>query len=123
MHWSDLFASRHVRWLEAEIQDLKKRHEVELNRAITENVRLQGEVDRLRLQLGQPGTREPVEEVTVKTPQDPDAMPVFLGTPWEKVLQREKWLETSPGKRWMKNNLAPITSEKKEEETEHAKSG
>jgi len=126
---------RHTKWLEAEIADLKLRHDKhvaelrelhqkEMERFLAENNRLQAEVDRIRLALGQPGTREPVEEPPRLTSQDPDAMPVFLGTPFERVQQREQWLESPAGRRWMKQNAAPfISSEKKEEEKQHATSG
>ena len=100
MAFWDFFTSRHVRWLEAEIEDLRRRHATdiadlkkthaeELDRAITEASRLRGEVDRFRLYLapalqpiGQPiGTTEP-EPTKGKEP-------VFGGTPFQRILQRE----------------------------------
>lgn len=98
MSWlSELFTSRHVRWLEAEIEDLKRRHDIqiavlksahteELNRAITDADRLRGEVTRLRLYLIPPiaEDRQPESEQKSGT-----AALVFTGTPWQRVLARE----------------------------------
>jgi len=108
-----IWQSHHEKWLESEIADLKKRHEkqladlkeshkAEMDRLLVENARLQSEVDRIRLHLGQPGTREPVEEP--EKPQDPDAMPSFMGLPFERAIQREEWMNSPAGKRWMEKN-------------------
>jgi len=139
---AEIFVSRHTLHLEKQLEDvrfthaadldaLEKRHAdelayikesraAELNRLLDENKRLQGEVDRIRIALGQPGTREPVVEAD--KPRDPDAMPFFGGSPWERIQQREQWLQTPAGKKWMEKNWSetriPETKEK-----EHANSG
>lgn len=108
-----MFQSRHEKWLESEIADLKKRHDsqltdlklahqAEMDRLLAENIRLQTEVNSVRLSQGQVGTLPEKEEL--RQPTDPDMMPVFTGTSWEKVQQRERWLESPAGKRWMKKN-------------------
>jgi hypothetical protein len=111
----DIFVSRHTRWLEAEIADLKARHEVELSRAIAENSRLQNEVHELRLSRGETGTIPEKEEA--RQPVDPDAPPIFSGTPFQKIQQREMWMESEAGKRWM----IKLMNQAKIGETEKAK--
>jgi len=96
--WTDFFTSRHTRWLEAEIADLKQRHAAqieelkiaharELGRAITEAIRAMGEADRLRLYL--------TPELRTIGQSEPETISgarkehVFTGTPWQRVLARE----------------------------------
>lgn len=114
MNWRDIFASRHTLFLEKEIEDIKARHQVELARALTENLRLLGELDRIRVSRGEPGTLEPKEEANQI---DPDAPPYFSGTPFQKIQQREMWMESAAGKNWM----AKLMNQSKIGETEKAK--
>jgi len=116
VNWRDIFVSRHTLFLEAELTDLKKRHEIELSRALTENQRLQQEVNTLRLSRGETGTIPEKEEA--RQPVDPDAPPIFTGPPWERILKREEWMESPAGKRWAMKllNDAKIGSAEKEKQ-------
>jgi hypothetical protein len=116
MNWRDILVSRHTLFLEREIADLKKRHETELSRALSEIQRLQQEVNGLRLSRGEPGLLPETEDV--RQPVDPDAPPVFQGTPFERITQREMWMESPAGKRWMAKllNDAKIGGAEKEKQ-------
>jgi hypothetical protein len=99
MNWRDILASRHTLFLEGELSCLKKRHEIELQRALDEISRLQQEINALRLSRGETGTIPEKEEA--RQPVDPDAPPIFSGTPFQKIQQREMWMESPTGKNWM----------------------
>lgn len=93
--------------LEKQIADERAMHATELERVLSENKRLQDEIERLRLTMGQPSRMaEPPEPP--KRAVDPDEMPTFTGTPWAQVQQREIWLMTPAGKRWQNKQLASI---------------
>jgi len=97
---------RHIAWLHQQIKDERAMHAAERDRILAENSRLQQEVERLRLVLGQPSRM--AETVEEPKPADPDAMPVFSGTPWARVQQREIWLQTPQGKAWANRQLATL---------------
>jgi hypothetical protein len=100
-------STRLIEHLEQQIKDERTAHAAELGRALSENKRLQDEVERLRLSLGQPSrAAEPPPEP--EKPVDPDEPPVFSGTSWQRVQQREIWLHTDSGKRWMAKQLASV---------------
>jgi hypothetical protein len=120
MNWRDIFASRHVLFLEKEIDDLKKRHEAELQRVLSENNRLQNEINGIRLAAGQPGTLPETEDV--RQPVDPDAPPIFSGTPFQKIQQREMWMESPAGKNWMAKLMMQDKIGNQAEEKDHATS-
>jgi hypothetical protein len=92
MAFWDFFTSRHVRWLEAEIKDLKKAHAEELDRVITESDRLRGEIDRFRLYFapGLPPIGQPIgtTEEAPKPGQNGEEV-TYAGTPWMRILQSE----------------------------------
>jgi hypothetical protein len=115
MNWRDILASRHTLFLEGELSCLKKRHEIELQRALDEISRLQQEVTALRLSRGEVGTLPEKEEA--RQPVDPDAPPIFTGPPWERILRREEWMESPAGKRW----ALKLLNDAKIGETEKAK--
>lgn len=98
---------RLIETLEKQITDERAMHAAELHRALSENKRLQDEIERLRLTAGQPSRMaEPPE--TPKPQADPDEMPAFTGTPWERVQQREMWFRTPSGKRWQAKQVASL---------------
>lgn len=111
--------TRHIEWLEREIEDLKNRHAIELQRALDENKRLLQECDRIRLSLGQPGVLEPPPE---PERYDPDAPPSFSGSAWERIVQREQWMESPAGKNWMAKLMAQSKIGNNLEEKDNAKS-
>jgi len=115
VNWRDILASRHTLFLEGELSCLKKRHEIELQRALDEISRLQQEINALRLSRGETGTIPEKEEA--RQPVDHDAPPVFGGTPFQKIQQREMWMESEAGKRWM----IKLMNQAKIGETEKAK--
>lgn len=101
-------STRLIEHLEQQIKDERELHAAERTRILAENKRLQDEVERLRLTLGQPSrAEEPPPEP--KLPIDPDAPPTFTGTTWERVKQREIWMSSNAGKRWMAKQLASVT--------------
>lgn len=90
-----------------QITDERALHAAELLRVLAENKRLQDSVERLTLRLGLPSTvAEPPEEP--KAPVDPDAPPIFSGTPFQRVVQKDEWLRSDAGKRWMAKQLASV---------------
>jgi hypothetical protein len=99
MDWRQIFASSYTAHLESEIADLKAERKILLNNLLSENKRLQDEINRIRLSAGQPGTLPETEDV--RQPVDPDAPPIFSGTPFQKIQQREMWMESPAGKNWM----------------------
>jgi hypothetical protein len=139
MNWRDIFVSRHTLHLEKQLEDLrfthaadidaldklrleqvndlKAAHVRELARLLEENNRLQAEINGLRLAAGQPGTVQEKEEP--RTVVDPDAPPIFTGSPFERVLKREAWMNSPAGERWMKK-LATMAKIGEETEKEHA---
>ena len=90
MAWTDIFRSRYVRFLEAELERIKTAHADELNRAIQENNRAWGEADRLRQYL------LPGMPVADRNPQanEPAAVEAAEphGTPFQRLL-RKSYLE------------------------------
>jgi len=96
MSWTDLFRSRYVRLLEAELasirkqhaeetEALKKTHADELNRASIETNRGWAEADRLRQYLFPglaPSTRVP------ETADTPNKEPIESGTPFQRMARR-----------------------------------
>ena len=87
MNLSDLFTSRHTKWLEREIEELKKTHALEMERVITQNQRLQDELQRTRILLT-PG----LQAVSLPHEHDDSPPPVSAeptGTPWMRVRARE----------------------------------
>ena len=107
--------------LRQQILDERAAHAAELLRALNENKRLQDENERLRLALGQPSRApEPPEEPP--KPVDPDAMPTFTGLPFDRVIQKEEWLRSDAGKRWMKRQLDSVKV-KPSGETEQQRKG
>lgn len=95
-----------IEHLKQQLVDERELHARELERVLTENKRLQAEVEGLRLERGQP-TRM-LEEVAPQAPRDPDEMPQFTGTPWDRVRQKEMWLQTPAGRRWQAKQLASL---------------
>jgi len=101
MSWTDLFRSRYVRFLEAELNTLRSKHaeEVatlknlhaeEMNRCIVEANRGWAEADRLR-QFLIPG----MPQATRATPEPADSTPaqtevVEHGTPYQIMLARRQ---------------------------------
>lgn len=109
-----------IEHLKQQLLDERAQHAKELERSLTENKRLSDECERLRLALGQPSrAAEPPPEPD--EPVDPDAMPAFVGTPWQRVQQKEMWLQTAAGKRWNLRQLASITDFVESGKTETAK--
>jgi hypothetical protein len=117
----DFFASRHVRWLEAEIADLKRRHEThvaelksahaeERDRAITEAARLRGEVDRLRLFLT-PALYSIGQSGEVEEPSKGNGEVATLGTPWQRILAREVAKQEAD---WNRRHTKPADEKPKE---------
>lgn len=113
-----LSSTRLIEHLEQQIKDeremhlsVEKRlgylHSEEKTRILAENKRLSDECERLRLALGQPSrAAEPPEEP--KAPVDPDAMPAFSGLPFERAVQKDIWLRSDDGKRWMAKQLGSV---------------
>jgi len=100
-------STRLIEHLEQQIKDERELHSAELARVLEENKRLQQQVERLTLRVGLPSTLpEPPEEP--RQPTDPDAPPVFTGTTWERVKQREIWMMSDAGKRWMAKQLGSV---------------
>jgi hypothetical protein len=96
-----------IEHLRQQITDERALHAAELLRVLAENKRLQDSVERLTLRLGLPSTvAEPPEEP--KAPVDPDAPPIFSGTPFQRVVQKDEWLRSDAGKRWMAKQLASV---------------
>jgi hypothetical protein len=98
MDWSKLFKSRYTLLLEQRIDELRadgdkreKHHSEELDRAISELKELREENLRLRLYLV-PAAARPLQPEEKEEPADPNAMPKFQGTPFERVIQREMWV-------------------------------
>lgn len=98
---------RLISTLEKQIADEREMHSRELGRVLSENKRLQDECERLRLALGQP-SRVAELPPEPKPPADPDEMPAFTGTPWNRVQQREAWLDSPAGKRWTARQLGSL---------------
>lgn len=67
--------------------ELKKAHAEELNRVIEENQKLRDDIDRIRLLLT-PALQN-VELPKERSASPPPMTPVFTGTPWQRVQQRE----------------------------------
>lgn len=102
MSWRDIFVSRHTKWLEDELTDLKLRHAAELaavrssfqkqlEDAITHNQRLRDELERTRMFL-QPGiahTELPHEQENESTPTAKEDFKLPAGTRWASVLEAE----------------------------------
>ena len=97
MSWTRFFRSHHSEWLEEqfeklkadhlrEIEDLKKAHAIELNRAIEDNARLREEAERIRLYLT-PALQSVQLEPDRSAPPLPAEVPT--GTPWMRILKRE----------------------------------
>ena len=87
MNLSDLFTSRHTKWLEREIEELKKTHAEERERDISQIQRLQDERQRTRILLT-PGLQ------AVSLPHEhedspPPASEEPTGTPWMRVRAKE----------------------------------
>jgi len=101
LHAADLLLMRETFKQEREL------HERELQRALTENKRLQDENERLRLALGQPSRVAELPDEP-QEPVDPDAPPVFSGTTFQKVQQRAQWMQSEGGKRWMLKQLGTV---------------
>ncbi len=84
--WTDIFRSRYVRLLEAQLVEIKKTHAEELNRVMLEANRGWAEADRLRQYLI-PGlatsTRFP-ETATDNVPHQE----VEGGTPFQRIAKR-----------------------------------
>lgn len=98
MNWSNLFKSHYTLSLEKRIDELRadgekreKHHAEELERAISELKELREENLRLRLYLV-PAAARPLQPEEKEEPADPNAMPKFQGTPFERVIQREQWM-------------------------------
>ena len=110
---------QHISWLHKQIEDERTAHVAERERILAENKRLQDECERLRLALGQPSRMAETPEVI--KPPDPDALPVFTGTPWERVRAREVWMQSPAGKVWAERQLAKLKIEESGElkEKEH----
>ena len=107
---------QHITWLHKQIEDERTAHAAERDRILGENKRLQDECERLRLALGQPSRM--AEVIETPKPVDPDALPVFTGTPWERVKARELWMQSPAGKLWNDRQLAKLSVESGEK-TEH----
>ena len=113
-----LSSTRLIEHLEKQIEDLKammradiirlqEMHQAELTRALEENQRLRDQCERLTLRVGLPSTMREEPEAPRPAP-DPDAMPAFTGSAWERVVARELWLATPAGKRWQEKQLAHV---------------
>jgi hypothetical protein len=100
-------STRLIEHLEQQIKDERESHKAEMAHVLAENKRLQDQCERLTLRLGLPSTvAEPPEEP--RTPPDPDAPPIFTGLPFERVIQRDTWMRSDAGKRWMAKQLASV---------------
>jgi hypothetical protein len=110
----------HVEDLKTQMRDdivrLQNMHQAELDRALSENKRLQDACERLTLRLGLPSTIAELPEEP-KAPIDPDGPPVFSGSSFQRVVQRDEWMRSDAGKRWMAKTFASVTTQTGEAKT------
>ncbi len=86
MSWTDIFRSRYVRYLEAELARIKTVHAQELERCITEGNRGWAEADRLRQYLI-PGLATSTRFPEIATDNVPHKE-VEGGTPFQKIARQ-----------------------------------